>query len=129
MHESDQTHISQISALETKVRRHPTIQFSIGLNSSDKPHRAVVEGVADTGAQSNLWGLRDFQNAGFSVLDLDPSNIKVRAANTGPINVIGQFNGQFSGHLPLGDVVICNGIMIMSDSVRVFFLLILRHNV
>ena len=121
-HESDSTHISQISALNTKVHKHPTIKFSIGLNDCEKPHCAVVEGVADTGAQSNLWGLKDFIHAGFDISDLKKSNMIVSAANTGPINVLGQFNGHFSGHSPAGDLLSCYNDVLVSDSVEGFYL-------
>ena len=41
----------------------------------------MVSALADTGAQSNLWGWKDFQDAGFEKIDLLPVSITIRAAN------------------------------------------------
>ena len=83
---------------------------------------APVEAIADTGAMSNVWGLIDFEEAGFSVTDLDPSFAKIRAANTQNMNVLGQFKGLFRGLSPNNDEINCYAIVYVSDSVRGFYL-------
>ena len=42
---------------------------------------SVIEGVADTGAQSCLWGLRDFYRCGFKKHQLIPVRQRMQAAN------------------------------------------------
>ena len=37
----------------------------------------MVSVLADTGAQSNLWGWKDFDDAGFGKNDLLPVSIKI----------------------------------------------------
>ena len=71
------------------------------------PHTAVVEIIADTGAQSNVWGFCEFENAGFSVDDHHPSTLKICAANTNLMNIIGQFEGVIKGQSPSGDLITC----------------------
>ena len=133
--------IVQISALETKKaiplnerifdkgtwrkvksKQHPQAQFYLGL--AKHPHRqsVLVNGIADTGAQSNLWGLEDFKKAGFLPDYLSPVSVSIHAANKNPINVIGAFTGKFEGTTPNGDTVSCISTVYVSDSVAGFFL-------
>jgi hypothetical protein len=135
--------VSQISALETattdrivlqrkifdkgswrraRASEHPRATFNISIAGREQSRPVTVEGIADTGAQSNLWGLQDFQEAGFSAGDLRPVTLNIRAANKNPINVVGAFQGQFEGHSPSGDSISCQAMVYVSDSVRGLYL-------
>ena len=114
--------ISQISALETKTLEHPKVPISIQLAEGNTAVWASVEAIADTGAQTNVWGLEEFLKAGFAVGDLRPSSMKIRAANASQMNIVGQFKGVFKGKSPCGENILCEDIVIVSDSVKNFFL-------
>ena len=57
----------------TNKSGHPRTEFKVRLakprRGSQQPE-ATVRGVVDSGAMSNLWGLKDFLNSGFSQSDL-----------------------------------------------------------
>ena len=120
--ESEFDQVSQISALETRALQHPKASISIQFAEGNNTAWAPVEAIADTGAQTNVWGLEDFQMAGFSVGDLRPSSMKIRAANSNPMNIVGQFKGVFKGKSPTGEDILCEDTVIVSDSVKGFFL-------
>ena len=120
--ESEFEQISQISALETRALEHPKAPISIRFAEGNKTVWASIEAIADTGAQTNVWGLEDFQMAGFSVGDLRPSSLKIRAANASQMNIVGQFKGLFKGKSPSGEDISCEDTVIVSDSVKGFFL-------
>ena len=102
------------------VKAHPRANFRLTMK---KTNRSVsVDGIADTGAQSNLWGWDDFVNAGFNKKDLQSVHIKIRAANKHPINVIGAFKAVFSGMSPDNKLISCEDVVYVSDSVSGFFL-------
>ena len=82
----------------------------------------TITGVADTGAQSNLWGLREFLNCGYSTKDLMPVETQIRAANKNPINVLGAFKGLIKGKSPSGDVISSLSYVYISDSVSTFYM-------
>ena len=71
-----------------------------------------VSVLADTGAQSNLWEWKDFQEAGFCKKDLLPVAITIRAANKIPVNILRGFKAT---------TIKCDGIIYVSDSVTGFF--------
>ena len=119
--DEDETQVSQISAFHNQVHEHPKASFIISFANKEQSHTATVEAIADTGAQSNVWGLQDFKNAGFAVKDLHPSTLKIRAANTNPMTIIGQFQAILTGQSPNGDIT-CQATVIVSDSVRGFYL-------
>ena len=115
-------HIAQISAVENKASEHPKATFSIGFAERKQPTMVSVEGIADTGAQSNMWALKDFVKAGFSVGDLLPTTLQIRAANANPMSISGQFKGLIIGRSPSGDEITCETIVYVSDSVSGFYL-------
>ncbi len=141
---ASEEHISQISALETRNKvilqhqifdkgtwrrarfaDHPRASFKLShadQRQSQANQPVTVDGIADTGAQSNLWGLQDFQEAGHSLDDLRPVSLNIRAANRNPINVIGAFPGKFEGQSPNGDTISCQAMVYVSDSVVGFYL-------
>ena len=62
-----------------KVTDHP--RASVKITKRDTNKFAWVSALADSGAQSNLWGWKDCQEAGFCREDLTPVTITIRAAN------------------------------------------------
>ena len=58
---------------------HPRASVKIARHGTNK--FAWVSALADTGAQSNLWGWKDFQKAGFCKKDLMLVSITIRAVN------------------------------------------------
>ena len=118
----DPDQITQLSTIETGPIEHPKAKFTIRFADKNMPHLVQVVAIADTGAQSNVWGLRDFEEAGFTTKDLTPSSLKIRAANANPMNIVGQFKGIFTGQSPNGEDISCRATVFVSDSVRGFYL-------
>ena len=77
---------------------HPRASVKIAKHGTNK--FAWVSALADTGAQSNLWGWKNFQEAGFCKKDLMPVSITIRAANKIPVNIQEAFKATFSGMSP-----------------------------
>ena len=50
-----------------------------------------------------------------------PVSITIRAVNKIPINILGAFKANFSGMSPKEEVIRCDGIVYVSDSVTGFF--------
>ncbi|MEL6802396.1 MAG: reverse transcriptase domain-containing protein, partial [Bacteroidota bacterium] len=109
-----------IGANRRVLKDHPRVSLQIG--SLDGHIMTTVNAIADTGAQSNLWGLQDFQNHGFKREHLRSVDLKLSAANKNPLNVIGGFNARFEGRSPSNEPVSCEGMVYVSDSVTGFFL-------
>ena len=97
--------VQQVSALESidpskimsksELKRsnrscHPRVRINVA--TSDKKIISPVMAVADSGAMSNLWGLREFLASGFSSDDLTPVTIDIKAANRVNLNVLGYLN-------------------------------------
>ena len=113
--------ITQVSAINNN-RTHPKTTIHIGFAGQAETHIAPVEVVADTGAMSNVWGLTDFVDAGFSVKDLHPSSAKIRSVNEQSMDIVGQFKGLFRGLTPTKELIECTAIVYVSNSVRGFYL-------
>lgn len=118
--ESD--HITQLSALETRTNGHPKVTIAVGFSQWNDPRWTPVEAIADTGAQSNVWGLEDFLKAGFLVKNLQPSSTKIRAANASPMTIIGQFKALIKGQSSKGEDILCQQLVFVSDSISGFYL-------
>jgi len=118
---STEQQISQISALNND-REHPKTTIHIGLAGRTQTPMALVEVVADTGAMSNVWGLTDFEEAGFSVKDLHPSSVKIRYVNEQSMDIVGQFNSVIRGLTPTKDAIECMALVYVSKSVKGFYL-------
>ena len=104
---------------KTKFLDHPPASIKITKNGINK--LIVVSALTGTGAQSNLWGWKDFQDAGFGKNALIPVSITICAANKTPVNILGAFKATISGISPKNKVISCNGIIYVSNSLTVFF--------
>ena len=113
--------VFQISALGPN-HKHPKVNIHIGLAGISSPHMVPVEAIADTGAMINVWGLKDFENAGFSTTNLQRATVTIRAANGQSLDICGQFEAIVKGKSPLGDDIIANSPVYVSKSLKGFFL-------
>ena len=98
---------------------YPRASVEIAKRGTNKSAR--VSALADTGAQSNFWGWKSFQETGFCKKDLMHVTITIQAANKIPTNILGAFKTTFSGMPTKKEVIRCAGIVHFSDSVSVFF--------
>ena len=78
----------------------------------------TVMAVADSGAMSNLWGLKEFLDHGFSTDDLIPVTIDIKAANKINLNILGYVNANISGQSTCGQVISCCEKVYVSDNVQ-----------
>ena len=74
---------------KAKTSDHPRASIKITKYGTNKS--IMVSALADTGAQSNLWGWKNFQDSGFGKNDLLPVSIIIRAAYKIPLNILGAF--------------------------------------
>ena len=105
---------------KAKVTDHPRLLFT--LRHSICGRSARIDGVADSGTMSNLWGYKEFKAAGFGEEDLSPVSVKLRAANKNPISVLGAFVAVFEGVPPKNGIISGRGTVYVSDTVSEFFL-------
>ena len=82
----------------SRFRDHPEILLKVGIENRDGT--VFVNAIADTGAQSNLWGYKDFSRAGFVKADLRPVSSQFRVADGRAICIVGAFNGMFESTTP-----------------------------
>ena len=105
-----------------QMTAHPKVSLQIAL---DRPaSRAVdVEGIADTGAPSDIWSLDQFLTAGFLMSDLSPAALSLNAANKSPIRIDGVFQANITG-IPSGtrQAPSCRSMMYVSRDVKTLYL-------
>lgn len=104
-----------------RITEHPQVPLTIALdNLSSKP--VDVMAVADTGAQSDLWSLQKFLDAGFTMADLSPVSLSLHAANKSPIRIAGAFFAKLQGQPRAGNTVSCRSMMYVSQDVKSLYL-------
>ncbi len=87
---------------KAQVREHPKV--TIQVCPIGKNNFVTVTGIADTGAQSNIWGFEDFKAAGFETSDLQDASINICTANKEPIPIEGGLAANIQGVTPNGQV-------------------------
>ena len=102
-------------------RGHPRVKIQIK-PLVDGAAAVSIAAIADTGAQTNLWGFDDFSKAGYGTVRLQKPSVKLFAANKQAIDVVGGLEVELSGQTPLGDMVSCKAMVYISKSVSGFFL-------
>jgi len=100
------------------IKEHPRIQLEL----SSKNVSTSVTAVADSGAQSNLWSLNQFLDAGFTKADLSPVSLSLSAANKSPIKIEGAFFAKLTGRSPAGKTVSCQSMIYVSKDVKSLYL-------
>ena len=81
----------------------------------------TVSGVADTGAQTNIWGIAEFLSSGLDESILHKTPLSVYAANREPLNIVGGFLAELEGDTPEHDQVSCQTMIYISRSVTGLF--------
>ena len=119
-------HITQISGIDSSNQvsgfKHPRTIVQLGFAHRKNTPLVPVDVIADTGAMSNVWGLSDYTAAGFSVSDLHPSTVQIKAASGHTMNIVGQFDGLFKGTAPNSDNITAVACVYVSDEVKGFYL-------
>ena len=105
---------------QTNVSSHPTVTVTVRHIMKNK--QVTVNCIADSGAQSNLWGFDEFKRSGFSARDLEPVRLTISAANNHPLKIIGAFRAELKGTSPDGRLVSCRALIYVSESVEQFYL-------
>ena len=96
-------YVSQVSAIELQqciitnkdlrkgFSNHPRVNFSLSAILPDgfETNPISVDGVADTGAQSNVWGLEDFRRSGLSQHLLQEVTLNFRSVNKSKLEIVG----------------------------------------
>ena len=81
---------------KTRVTQQPSV--TLNLTADNYPSCPIkIRAIVDSGAQSDLWSLEAFLNAGFCRSDLHPVSLSINAANKSPIRIDGAFFGTLEG--------------------------------
>ena len=103
------------------ITEHPRVPLKIALEK--QPSRSIdVTAIADTGAQSDLWSLQQFLDAGFTMADLSPVSLSLNAANKSPIRIDGAFFAKLDGRLTTGKTVSRRSMIYVSQDVKSLYL-------
>jgi hypothetical protein len=113
-----------------KFTQHPTVSIRVSIDGTairprrlrQPPCSVEVDAVTDSGAQSDVWSLKQFLAHGFSHDDLHPVSMNLRAANKSRIVIDGAFFGILAGHDPQGVKVSCRTMIYVSRDVHNLFL-------
>ena len=113
--------------VKANMREHPTISVNISMDQAwcrskhPPPIAKNVVAIADTGAQTNVWSLREFLAAGFERSILLPAPNLV-AANHSRISIDGAFFGVIQGNSRDGQRVQCHAMIYISSDVSTLYL-------
>ena len=111
------THVS-VSAVSS--RPHP--KLNLRLKRVGGHQMVPFIGIADTGAQINIWGLADYLGAGFQEAMLQKPSVKVSAVNQIKLNITGGFVAEIEGEDCKGEIVSCRAMVQVSNSVSGFYI-------
>ena len=88
----------------------------------NRAYTIKLHAITDSGAQSNIWSLQDFDATGFSRSVLFPALNSLRAANSSGIKVNGAFLTKLERTAPNGRVNSCKTMIYVSSQVNSMFL-------
>ena len=114
------SNFSHVSVSAVSSRPHPKLKLR--LKQVGGFQIVPFVGIADTGAQTNIWGLREYLKAGLNEGMLQEPSIKVSAVNQIKLNIIGGFVAEIEGDDCNGDIVSCRAMVQVSDSVSGFYI-------
>ena len=103
-----------------RLTDHPRVRLSIVPERTPKP--SSVDGIADSGAQSNLWSFARYLAAGYNEKDLSPVSLSLNAANKSPIKIEGAFLAEIHGTTADGQIITCKAMIYVSRDVQGFYL-------
>ena len=116
---------------KAQFMKHPTISITVSVDNNHykafglrfpSTSAKVVSCITDTGAQSNLWSLKECLEMGFHKDDLIPVKVLLSAANNSGIQISGAILVQLSGKNEEGHIVSCSTMVYVSPSVHGFYL-------
>ena len=117
---------------QARLREHPRVPITVSIDNSAQtrygnPTRtlnthAEVSAITDTGAQSDLWSMKDFLACGFSHDDLLPVRLSLSAANRSPISIEGAFFAKITTRLHNREATSCRSMIYVSNSVQAMYL-------
>ena len=114
------------SLCKVNVRSHPKLNVRIGhvrgMCPVDGSGSTSTAGIADTGAQSNVWGMKDYLEAGFTQSNLQTVKLNLTAANKESIPISGGFLAHIEGDRPNGEIIDCKAMIYVSEAVSGLFL-------
>ena len=100
---------SRASVSAVSSRPHPKLDLRLKQVGGDKMVPFV--GIADTGAQVNIWGLSGYLKAGFKEDMLQKPTVKIRAVNEDKLTIVGGFVAEIEGDGPDGTIVSCRAMV------------------
>ena len=104
------------------MREHPHVQVSILLDEPPSPAVAKnIGAIADTGAEANVWLLKEYLQAGFKRKQLTPTS-DLLAANHFPIPIAGTFPAIKEGKTKSIPAVRCRTTIYVSGAVNTLHL-------
>ena len=110
---------------KARFAKHPRIKIKVSLDK-DK-HRqgrkigATIDAIADSGAQSNLWGLQKYIDSGFRKEDLLEVKTSLSAANKSSIRICGAFFSNICGSTSEGEEIMTKCLIYVSPDVSDLF--------
>jgi len=113
-----------------RLRDHPRVSVHIAVDIAQQkkygcPGSSVstsILAVADSGAQSNLWSLKEFLRHGFNRDDLIPVTMGLSAANHSRIPLEGAFFATIESLLPTRQTVSCRSMIYVTDAIDILYL-------
>ena len=128
--------VSQISAVELDhsiisnknlkkgFSAHPRVGFWLSAMQADgsQSDSVHVDGVADTGAQSNVWGLEEFKKSGLPPDILKEVSMNFRGVNKSKLEIVGAFEARCFGEAPSGDIIDCHTLVYVTPNISGFYM-------
>jgi len=113
-----------------QLRAHPQVTITVSMDHTKHSHKrstphglkAKVDAIADSGAQSNLWSLKEYIKAGFARKDLLPVTRPLKAANSSRITIAGAFFATISGRASDGKRIVCHTMIYVSEMANGLYL-------
>ena len=106
---------------KAKINAHPKVSLKLSLDNQT-PGQIDISSIADSGAQSDLWSLDQYLNAGFRKSDLLPVSLSCKAANHSPIHIEGAFRAVLKGRSKSGNMITCRTLIYVSRDVKTMYL-------
>lgn len=114
---------------KARVLSHPQVAVTISITrptwiKGKQPTgvAANVNAIADTGAQSDLWSLKEFLASGFNREDLSPVKMNLAAANKSSISIEGAFFAVIKTNTSTPEEQQCRSMIYVSSSVDRMYL-------
>ena len=104
-----------------RLAAHPTTSLTV-VPERNRSTSAVVDGIADSGAQSNVWSLSAYLASGQRMSDLSPVKLSLNAANKSAIRIEGAFFADITGTTADGSTITVKAMIYVSNDVQGFYL-------